>query len=101
MDAEVQNSVLPFLRLAALLQSALYEIPLPNAKPTPRASDEFHALCRFLELKSDHAQSHLDCASYLAWISDDSITLIGNWSNELTAFAGRAQIAARVCLRTY
>lgn len=95
LEQQVQKLCLPFLRIAALLRHHLYQQPLPEVRS---AEYEFVRLVYFLELVTEGMD--WDCfnaAVALNWPQDTStaITTPRLWCDQLCAFAGRSQIAAR------
>ncbi|GLV32959.1 Ubr3 ubiquitin ligase [Carabus blaptoides fortunei] len=95
LEQQVQKLCLPFLRIAALLRHHLYQQPLPEVRS---AEYEFVRLVYFLELVTEGMD--WDCfnaAVALNWPQDTSTALTTPrlWCDQLCAFAGRSQIAAR------
>lgn len=94
-EEEIIKSVkifcLPFMRLAALFQSHLYNETFP-ANATDDNDDTFSILNSFLELKNDGVPS---------WLSSEPLTLIDSWIADYCEFFKKSIISAKVLKKLF
>ncbi|XP_050557029.1 E3 ubiquitin-protein ligase Ubr3 isoform X2 [Spodoptera frugiperda] len=95
MEKQVQDLLLPFLRISALLRHHLYGSELPEVS-TPR--QEFVRLAYYLELVTEGMEwSEWSAGRALC---PDSATAARAWARQLGAAASRGQLAVRRLLRS-
>ncbi|KAJ0176856.1 hypothetical protein K1T71_008035 [Dendrolimus kikuchii] len=95
MEKQLQELLLPFVRIAALLRHHLYGCELPEIQ-TPR--QEFVRLAYYLELVTDGMEwSEWSAARALPPGADASAR---RWARQLGAAASRGQLAVRRLLRS-
>ncbi|XP_028172665.1 E3 ubiquitin-protein ligase Ubr3 [Ostrinia furnacalis] len=95
LEAQLQELLLPFVRLAALLRHHLYDCELPEIQ-TPR--QEFVRLAYYLELVTDGMQWS-DWSAAQALLPDVPRAAFA-WARQLGAAAARGQLVVRRLLRS-
>lgn len=97
VESYIQSLCLPFLRIAALLQSHFFGEESINV---PKPELEFGHLCKYLGLASQVLDaSSFDSATCLNWAVDDPHLLIQTWCQEYISFVNKSVIAARRLLQ--
>ncbi|GBM46721.1 E3 ubiquitin-protein ligase Ubr3 [Araneus ventricosus] len=96
LEQYVREHCLHFLKIAALLQSHLFEEKI-NLKAD---DDEFHYLCQFLGLSS-LPKPEFTAASCIDWTVSDPRDLIRTWCDDYINFINLSVIAARGLLQTH
>ncbi|CAG5038301.1 unnamed protein product [Parnassius apollo] len=91
LDAQVQELILPFLRISALLRKHIYGQPLPEIE---NPQDEFPQLVEFLELASGE---NITAASAL---HEEAATAAKAWARQLASAASGGQLAIRRVIRS-
>ena len=92
LEEVVQAKCLPYLRMAALLRTHVYDEPLPNIE---EASDEFGMLCAYLELmQSDWKNQGRGAADALHWAVKPMEDVLNTWCADLASFGQLSQFAA-------
>ncbi|XP_037562305.1 E3 ubiquitin-protein ligase Ubr3-like isoform X2 [Dermacentor silvarum] len=91
LEKQVMAMCGPFLRIAALLQSHLFEEKLPTAMDP---ADELGMLCQFLGLGREGQPPQLAAAG-VSWVTESPQVLLRSWCREFNQFAGGVPVAAR------
>ncbi|XP_075538294.1 ubr3 ubiquitin ligase isoform X4 [Dermacentor variabilis] len=91
LEKQVMAMCGPFLRIAALLQSHLFEEKLPTAADP---ADELGMLCLFLGLGREGQPPQLAAAG-VSWVTESPQVLLRSWCREFNQFAGGVPVAAR------
>ncbi|XP_070388387.1 E3 ubiquitin-protein ligase ubr3 isoform X2 [Dermacentor albipictus] len=91
LEKQVMAMCGPFLRIAALLQSHLFEEKLPIAADP---ADELGMLCLFLGLGREGQPPQLAAAG-VSWVTESPQVLLRSWCREFNQFAGGVPVAAR------
>ncbi|KAH6939814.1 hypothetical protein HPB50_021859 [Hyalomma asiaticum] len=91
LERQVMAMCGPFLRIAALLQSHLFEEKLPV---TADPADELQVLCHFLGLGRE-GQSPYSSVSGVTWVTESPQALLRSWCREFNQFAGVVPVASR------
>uniref|UniRef100_A0A224Z303 E3 ubiquitin-protein ligase n=2 Tax=Rhipicephalus TaxID=426455 RepID=A0A224Z303_9ACAR len=91
LEKQVMTMCGPFLRVAALLQSHLFEEKLPT---TADPADELGALCHFLGLGREGQPAHSSTVG-VSWVTESPQVLLRSWCREFNQFAGVVPVAAR------
>ncbi|XP_053609787.1 E3 ubiquitin-protein ligase Ubr3 [Plodia interpunctella] len=94
MEGQLQELLLPFVRIAALLRQQLYGHELP---PAPSARLEFARLLHYLDLVPDAAAA--GCSAGRALPSGTEVAA-RRWARQLGAAADRGQLVVRRLLRS-
>ncbi|GFT69321.1 e3 ubiquitin-protein ligase ubr3 [Nephila pilipes] len=96
LDQCVRGSCLHFLKIAALLQSHLFEEEI-NLKAD---DDEFHYFCQYLGL-CQLPRTELKSSSCIEWTVPDCRDLIRIWCDDYLHFINLSMIAARKLLQDH
>ncbi|KAF8771573.1 E3 ubiquitin-protein ligase Ubr3 like protein [Argiope bruennichi] len=96
LEKFVREHCLHFLKIAALLQSHLFEEKI-NLKAD---DDEFYFFCHFLGL-SNLPRTEFTAASSIEWTVSDPRDLIRTWCDDYINFINLSVIAARGLLQTH
>ncbi|XP_013164217.1 PREDICTED: E3 ubiquitin-protein ligase UBR3-like [Papilio xuthus] len=94
LEAQVQELLLPFLRISALLRKHIYGQPLPDID---NAQDEFPQLVQYLELVQAGVGGEVRAASAL---HEDAPHAARAWARQLAAAATGGQLAIRRVIRS-
>ena len=114
LDSQIQELLLPFLRVAVLLRHQIYEQELPFISTK---AEEFGYLARFLGLGGrdvDFSSVNVDddgfseenlldvfkAHKFLRWISPTPLTAIWTWCEDLIGFINRARVSALYLIET-
>jgi len=102
MELTAQQLLLPFLRVASLLQHHLYDQELPMISST---LDEFLALSKFLNLGrirenvcTNGVYAAHEC---LKWITPTPMVTVATWVDELAPFVKNAQISSIFLIKSH
>lgn len=97
LNISVQNLCLPFLRIAALLQSHLYN---KESLHIQDEQEEFYKLCKYLNLiPSSCIGAEFSPAQCLNWAVDKPEDLIKTWCQDFINFVNKSVIAGRNMLQ--
>ncbi|GIY07185.1 e3 ubiquitin-protein ligase ubr3 [Caerostris darwini] len=96
LEQHVREYCLHFLKIAALLQSHLFEENIE----LKLGDDEFHYFCKYLDL-SNLPRCEIAAASCITWTTSDARDLIRTWSEDYVHFINLSVIAARGLLPYY
>ncbi|XP_068633066.1 E3 ubiquitin-protein ligase Ubr3 isoform X2 [Battus philenor] len=91
LEAQVQELILPFLRISALLRKHIYGQPLPEIE---NVQEEFSRLVQYLELASG---DEITAASAL---HEDAPAAARAWARQLASAASGGQLAIRRVIRS-
>lgn len=99
MESDLELLCMPFLRIAALLQSHLYNEELPQIQ-----NESFNALCKYLGLGKKNGASmpstptgtvEPNSTGYLRWAVAEPLSLINSWCQNMISFVNKSNTAAR------
>ncbi|RWS04809.1 E3 ubiquitin-protein ligase UBR3-like protein [Dinothrombium tinctorium] len=93
----VKNICIPFLRIAALLQTHLYKDHFPNTIADD-TENEYSILCNYLCIQGSKKSNLGSDLIFPCWIKNE-LSPIKTWCSEFSSFVTKATISARKLLR--